>query len=242
MLGGAVMKIFAITVTLALLFLAIAGIDLGNIVGANPVPYPPTPNEELPTLVIHPPETYSVSNGNYTLDFNFTLFNPESWDAYHMGIFPYIGQCSVSVYLDGVWKMDSGGTSATVNDYSVTFTNLNNDQHTVEIYLHAMTFSEIGTYRSELMQKAFFKINPASQTISIHEGPITVTRGEYPSASPIPTLAPTPIPKATEEITPLPTIKTGPAPYYFDDFLVGGIAATVAIIVLVLLYYFTRRK
>jgi hypothetical protein len=45
----------------------------------------------------------------------------------------------------------------------------------------------------------------------------------------------------TPEITPLPTINTGPAPYYFDDFLIGGIAGAVAIAVLVLLYYFKRK-
>ena len=42
--------------------------------------------------------------------------------------------------------------------------------------------------------------------------------------------------------TPLPTINTGPSPYYFDDFLIAGIAGAVAIAVLVLLYYLTKRK
>lgn len=201
MLCGAVMKKTGVALMLILIFSVLAGTGLTSIVGANPVPFPPTPNEELPTLVIHAPETYSVSNGNYTLDLNFTLFNPEAWDAYHMGFFAYVGRCSVSVYLDGVWKMDSGGTSATVNDYSVVFSNLTIDQHTVEIHLHAMTFSEIGTYRSELTQKAFFKINPASHTISFREDPITITRGEYPSPSPTPSPEPTLTPASTPEQT-----------------------------------------
>jgi hypothetical protein len=224
------------------LFLATAGTDLTNMVCANPVPYPPTPNEELPTLVIHHPETYSVSNGNYALDLNFTLFNPEAWDVYHMGFFAYVGRCSVSVYLDGAWKKDYEGTSAPVNNYTVVFSNLTSDQHTVEINLHAMTFSEIGTYRSELTQQAFFKINPASHTISFSEDPITITRGEYPSPSSTPSPEPTLTPEPTPEQTPLPTINTGPAPYYYDDFLIGGIAGSVAIAALVLLYYFTKRK
>jgi hypothetical protein len=223
-------------------FLAIAGTDLANIVGANPVPYPPTPNEELPTLVIYAPETYSVSDGKYSLDFHFTMLNPEAWDVYHMGFFPYVGRCSVSVYLDGAWKKDYEGTSAPVNNYTVVFSNLTSDQHTVEINLHAMTFSEIGTFRSELTQKAFFKINPASHTISFREDPITITRGEYPSPSPTASPKPTLTPESTPEQTPLPTINTGPSPYYFDDFLVGGIASAVAVAVLVLLFYFIRRK
>ena len=65
----------------------------------------------------------------------------------------------------------------------------------------------------------------------------TITMGES-QTSPEPTPTPTP----SEEATPLPTINTGPSHYYFDDFLIGGIAGAVAIAVLVLLYYLTKRK
>ena len=60
--------------------------------------------------------------------------------------------------------------------------------------------------------------------------------------SPSPSLEPTLTPEPTPEQTPLTTINTGPAPYYFDDFLIGGIAGAVAIAFLVLLFYFTKRK
>jgi hypothetical protein len=63
----------------------------------------------------------------------------------------------------------------------------------------------------------------------------TLTIKEFQTPSPEPT--PTP----SEETT-LPTINTGPSPYYFDDFLIGGIAGAVAIAVLVLLLYLIKRK
>jgi len=52
----------------------------------------------------------------------------------------------------------------------------------------------------------------------------------------------TPISTPIEETTPIPTINTGPSPYYGDDFLIGGIAGAVAIAILVLLYYLIKRK
>jgi hypothetical protein len=73
----------------------------------------------------------------------------------------------------------------------------------------------------------------ATQTLTIEE-----FQTPYPETTPTPEPTPTP----TEETTPLPTINTGPSTYYFDDFLIGGIAGAVAIAVLVLLYYLTKRK
>jgi hypothetical protein len=63
-----------------------------------------------------------------------------------------------------------------------------------------------------------------------------------PSAKPTPALSPTPSPTSTSTPEPTPTINTGPSAYYFDDFIVAGVAGAVAIAFLVLLFYLIKRK
>jgi len=143
-----------------------------------------------------------------------------------------------------VYNLDGGENVTVYDEYNdlklyngnVTLSGLSSGFHTLAICSRNGTFvwgtsSYEGWYDAE---------DTASFTIDLFGKSPTPTPTLAPTSKPTATPEPTPTP--SEETTPLPTINTGPSSYYFDDFLIGGIAGAVAIAVLVLLFYFTKRK
>jgi hypothetical protein len=90
--------IFVVVFAVSLLI----GIQVVEVVDANPVPWPSTPNQEKPTLTIESPVNYARYGSEVPLDFNVTA--PESWGKYYWNLnWPqyYVGEIdSVTVYLD----------------------------------------------------------------------------------------------------------------------------------------------
>ncbi len=87
----------AITVVILTLFF---GMQLVGLATANPVPYPATPNQDKPTLIIESPKNNTAINEG-SVYLNFTVTKPDSWND-PQWFMPYIGQvASVKAYLDG---------------------------------------------------------------------------------------------------------------------------------------------
>ena len=189
----------------ALVLISLACMQLAN---ANPIPYPSAPNTELPTLTIQTPESQSLLYANNSMAMNFTVIQPDSWLFYYNGFFPYVGRCYVYVYLDGSSKQAFPSTQVKVNDYTLEFSNLTSDQHTAKIDVYCLTFSQIGTYQSNVTQTVTFTINSNSQTTSFYANPVTTIRGPYPSAAPIASTNPSPSLSPTS--TPTPTVPEVP--------------------------------
>lgn len=182
-----------------LVLISLACMQLAN---ANPIPYPSTPNTELVTLTIQTPESHSTLYANNSMVMNFTVIQPDSWLYYYNGFFPYVGRCYVYVYLDGSFKQAFPSTQVKVNDYTVEFDNLSSNQHTAKIDVYCLTFSQIGTYQSNVTQTATFTINANSQTISFYENPVMTIRGPFPSEAPIASTNPPPSLSPTSTPTP----------------------------------------
>jgi hypothetical protein len=216
----------ALVLIFALLFPA-TGTELVKIAGANAIPYPPTPNTDLPTLVIQTPEPHSPSYANNTLELNFTVIQPNSWDSYYMDFMPTVGRCYGYCYLDGILVNAFPSTQNIVSNYTFVFSNLTSNQHTVKIDVYTLTFSQIDTYQSNVTQTVSFKINAGSQTISFHEEPIAIIRGQYPPSASSPLSEPTPTPPEGSS-------------YSIPAFVIGSVIAIA--IGLGLLVYFKKRK
>jgi hypothetical protein len=143
------------------------------------------PNTELPTLTIQtPPFT-----GNEYQDCNFTLqfeiIQPDSWLYNLYGSIPPVGSYRVYVYLNGFLKQAFPPNNDKVNDYTVAFRNLTGyENHTVRIIVSCLTYSEIGSYQSNVTQSATFEIVPYFGYIDFAKSPVTTIRGTYPSATP----------------------------------------------------------
>ena len=90
-------KLLATTILTAILVLVI-GVQVVE-VEANPVPFTQTPNLEKPSLTIMAPQNYSTYN-TPNIPLNFTVKQPDSWNATHW-LWRYIGEVnSVEVSLD----------------------------------------------------------------------------------------------------------------------------------------------
>ena len=186
-------KSFKAIVTISLLVTSIlVEMQVGGVVDANPIPFPATPNAELPTLTIQTPESQSILYANNSMALSFTVVQPDSWLSYYNGFFPYVGTCNLYVYLDGSLKQGFPWTKVKVNDYTIEFGNLSSNQHTIRIDGYCLAPSQIGTYQSNVTQSVTFTVNATSQTISFYANPVMAIRGPYPS--PTPTASPTPEP------------------------------------------------
>lgn len=215
-------KSFITIFTILLLVISILSAMQVEIVDANPVPFPPLPNTELPTLTIQTPASQSSLYANNSMAINFTVIQPDSWLYYYNGFFPYVGTCNLYIYLDGSLKTGFPSTQVKVNDYTIEFGNLSSNQHTAKIDGYCLAPSQIGTYQTNVTQTVTFTVNASSQTISFHANPVMTIRGPYPS--PTPTASPTPEPTAdpssnsspenipTLTVSPTNTITQNPTP------------------------------
>jgi hypothetical protein len=86
--------IFAISLALIL------GVQAVELVVANPIPYPSTPNQDKPVITIENPNNNTAFKDSCVY-LNFTVAKPDSWND-PQWFMPYIGQvASVKAYLDG---------------------------------------------------------------------------------------------------------------------------------------------
>ena len=150
------------------------------------------------------------------------------------------------MYTGSVYLRSNGEMHFITNAIGVAaLPELPSGSHCLKIYLYGWNQRSYEPRYLSYTNTIYFSIVDAKATpvlIPSSNPAASPTPLPTPVPSPTPTPEPTLTPESTPEQTPLPTINTGPSPYYFDDFLIGGIAATVAIIVLVLLYFFIRRK
>jgi hypothetical protein len=159
-----------------------------NSANANPMTYPPAPSTDLPTLVIQTPENYSDTYAGNTLELNFTITKPKSWDSYG-GIMsmPAVGYYTVMVYLDETQKYlqpNLGSPGRLVANYVAVFKNLTTGQHTIKIDVLANTlygYEDSLDYRSDIVQTVLFRIDEDSKTIWFVVEPQTTERAPYPS-------------------------------------------------------------
>jgi hypothetical protein len=200
---------------LAALLVLISLLLIINTVDANPIPYPPLPNTDLPSLTVDIPTNPSPLYDNRTASMKITIIQPDVWLSYHMGFIPYVGTWSGNVYIDGVMKLGLPSTQVKVNNYNISFTGYPSTllringydrsftgsftgdtvQHKLTIQLFCETFSEISgrvrTYESNITQDITFAIDSNSQAVSFLETPVRIDRGIYPTASPSSSATPT---------------------------------------------------
>lgn len=206
-------SLIALVAVLLLVLSILVEMHVGVVVDANPVPFPATPNTELPTLTIQTPESQSILYANNSMAMSFTVVQPDSWLSYYNGFFPYVGTCNLYIYLDGSLKQGFPWTKVKVNDYTIEFGNLSSNQHTIRIDGYCLAPSQIGTYQTNVTQSVTFTVNANSQTISFYANPVMTIRGPYPS--PTPTASPTPEPtddsSSTSSQENIPTITVSPS-------------------------------
>lgn len=110
------------------------------------MPYPSTPNTDLPTLTVQTPQNYSGIYAENSFILNYTVTKPDSWNNYHLGI-PVIGDYQVFVYLDNDLLdrfIDYPRPYEQMSrDYSVVLNGLTSEWHTIQIDIRARTFYKI---------------------------------------------------------------------------------------------------
>lgn len=230
---------------------------------------PAEPNKDKPILVIESPQNYSICNGgNVTL--SFTVIKPSSWNQTVQPFGDCaIGHIkSVNVSLNGVeefqdylnadnlnggnywnksYSLDIGGLHLGTNSLSVTvFANAfyidnNSTDKTVSIYpmnVTEMVYLVCGTSptsspspsQSPTLSPSPFSSTSTSSTPA--ESPI-----QSPSASPTQTPIAEPIPAENTNVIPLP----GDDSPKIRTYLIG-ISVTAAVIAIVALVYFKKRR
>ena len=116
--------------------------QFSSLATANPVPYPTTPNQELPTLKVESPNDGEVFTSD-TIRLNFTVTIPDSWDSYWLTAMPVIGDFDVDVYLDGNLKYTewmAGSPGILTYNYSIVLDDLTGGEHSARILITARTF------------------------------------------------------------------------------------------------------
>lgn len=127
---------------LALLFSTVASLQFVSLAKANPVPYPSTPNTDLPTLTVQTPQNHSDIYAKNSLILNYSITKPDSWNNYHLGI-PVIGDYQVFVYLDNNLLdtfVDYRPYEHVTQNYSLVLNGLTNEWHIIKIDVRARTF------------------------------------------------------------------------------------------------------
>jgi hypothetical protein len=125
-----------------LLLLLLVMFQFSGLALANPVPYPTTPNQELPTLTVESPYNEEVFTSD-SIRLNFTVVIPDSWNVYWMFGFPVIGDFGVDVYLDGIQKYSewkTGSPDTLIYNYSIVLDGLTDGKHTAKILITMRTF------------------------------------------------------------------------------------------------------
>src|SRR5665647_664967 len=115
---------FAILTSLLVIIFLMQSLTQLSTVEGNPIPYPDTPTTELPTLTVQTPEPSSPLYANNTLELNFTVVKPQSWNSYYHGMIPTVGIAQIFLFLDGVIKQAYPWTQNNVDQYTAVFTNL----------------------------------------------------------------------------------------------------------------------
>jgi hypothetical protein len=158
---------------IALLFIFLLTVELicfqnCKITTANPVPYPTTPNQELPTLKVDSPSNGEVFTST-TIRLNFTITIPDSWNAYWLTTMPIIGDFDVDVYLDGNLKYTErvlGSPDVLTYNYSIVLDGLTAGEHSAKILVTARTFFQPKLanngreYLGDFYETRDFKIQP----------------------------------------------------------------------------------
>lgn len=245
---------------LTLLFSAVAALQFASLASANPVPYPPAPNTELPALTVQVPPNYSDGYATNTLSLNFAVTKPDSWNAYWLGAtkgLPIIGDYWVLVYLDGVLNCmyyDPRVRDVPTANYSVVLDGLTSETHILKMQVRARAFYnntnysyyqtlQYNEYHSNVTQTSHFTLNADSKTIVFTADPQVVTREPYSSQSSAPSPSPSPSPSASPNPSPSSSpqeTETEPEP--FTVALATTAAVAVVVIGLGLLVYFNKRK
>lgn len=178
------------------------------------IPYPTEPSQEFPTLNVNSPKNAEVFTTT-SVEVNFTVAKPESWNVYWLTTMPVIGSYIVDVYLDGSLHsqlFDPGSSGFPTANYSVFLNKLSRGGHSVKIDVEAFTF-----YDDPSSEPGDYLTYPKNITETIH---FTVNAD-------LPT--PTPTPEPTPKAEPFPTT------------IIIGSAVAVAVVGLGLLVYFKKR-
>ena len=158
-------------------------------VQANPSPDQSVSTTELPTLTVQTPDSSSPLYANNTLELNFTVTKPQSWDSYYQGIIPTVGEAVIYLFLDGVMNRAYPWTQNNVDQYTAAFTNLTQQPHTLWIDIYCYIYSD-GSNDS-VSQTVTFTINAQTQTISFSESPVeTNSPGKFLTVIPLQTIPP----------------------------------------------------
>ena len=173
---------------IALVGMLSAGLLMSWVVQANPLPYPSVPSTELPTLTVQAPKPGSPLYANNTLELNFNVTIPQSWnsDAYKMGSnWPIVGEAIVYPFLDGIMQLGPRIGNVSYNtamenltsQSTVIWANLTSQKHTVWIDVFCYMFAaRSGTINATVSQTLTFTINSQAQTIDFSMGPVVTTR------------------------------------------------------------------
>jgi len=174
--------------TAILAIIILIGIQTVEVVNANPVPWPSTPNQEKPTLTIETPQNYTTYNDS-TIYFNFTVTAPSSWNrVQHMFEWIYlVGKiASVNVYLDG--KLNNGNLTdysriyISGSNYSVKLNQTSAGQHLLNVTVQSYTYYREPIYGNSSIPSGIIdvnNINGVSVTQVIYEYPIVVSNIVY---------------------------------------------------------------
>ena len=123
------------------------GIQAVEVVDANPIVWPTTPNQEKPTLAIKTPQNNAVLNTTDNPYLNFTVNNPQSWYKVHssMMIIELGLTTSVDVYIDGnlsnhfVDHHDYTNPAYDFTNFSVNLNQTSPGSHSANVTVYAYT-------------------------------------------------------------------------------------------------------
>jgi hypothetical protein len=207
---------------LALLLVAVM-FQFFSLAIANPIPYPTEPSQEFPTLKVNSPKNGEVLKAT-TVEVNFTVTKPDSWNFYWLTTMPVIGTYVVHIYLDGNLHskyplVDPGSSGFPTADYSVFLYRLTRGTHSVKIEVEAYSYyddpspepGDCLTYSKNITETIHFTVN-----------------ADLPTPTPSPTLSPSPEPTLEVE--------------HFPTALVTGVIVAVAIAGIGLFVYFKKRN
>ena len=160
-------KTFITAVMFALICMLSVGLRVPWVAEANPIVQP---TNELPTLTVQTPEPSSPYYAVNALELNFTVTEPQSWNAYQYGTIPEVGYAQIFLYLDGALIHAYPWTYNTVDQYSAVFTNLTQQQHIM--WIDVWCFIEYDGSNASVSQTLTFTMDAQAQTITFHQDPV----------------------------------------------------------------------
>jgi hypothetical protein len=166
-------KLLATTIILSTILAVsiLIGIHAVGIVNANPIPYPATPSQEKPTLIIETPQNGASYYNINSLALNFSVNKPISW-CIDYDFFYNLGQITgIDVGLDG--NLSSYPYNST--NYSIMLKHLTSGIHEVNVTVHAYSFYTTPIYGSKNI--------PVNGT-SLYQYPIVVSNAVYFTVEP----------------------------------------------------------